>query len=128
MYRVPGGYPTGSPQFAFSRFRRPIPRLPKLAHAAPLRRFRASSERRKSPRNAKDVPLREGDPRERDRRALQVEEAVVLGRSVFPVTENLLRTQMNTSNMNTSFQTDPNSIIMINNEYFSQFSEFPAIF
>ena len=26
--RLPEGYPTGPPQFAFSRFRRPIPRLP----------------------------------------------------------------------------------------------------
>ena len=37
MYKVPGGYPTGSPQGPRSlhfRGKRPIPRLPELAHAA----------------------------------------------------------------------------------------------
>ena len=39
MYRVPGGYPQATPQGPRSlhfRGKRPIPRLPELAHAAPL--------------------------------------------------------------------------------------------
>ena len=65
MYADPGGYregtdrvPTGSPQFAFPRFRRPIPRLPaELAHAAPPGRWRGRSTPR--PRGS-PAPRRRG--------------------------------------------------------------------
>ena len=46
MYRVPGGYPQATPQGPRSlhfRGKRPIPRLPELAHAAALGRKRPLS-------------------------------------------------------------------------------------